>query len=134
MTALQHWIDDRDRLEIYTNLAPSSISGSGPIYTVSYGFVDVSAIRQGMLLLVKKREAGAGTGSAVQSFYVYTVYDVNTSISPTQIQYKYLTDSAGDGDDSPADLPSGGGSSGSPGTAKNDIIMILGPAFEMFVE
>ena len=87
-----------------------------------------------MYVLVDSREAGAGTGSTVLSTYAYIITGVNASVMPATFTLTYVGDTAGDGDDSPADLYSGGGSSGSPATATHDIVMYLGPAFEMFVE
>jgi hypothetical protein len=87
-----------------------------------------------MYALVHNREAGAGTGSTILSTYAYLITGINDGLSPATFTLTYVGDTAGDGDDSPADLYSGGGSSGSPQKAPHDIVMYLGPAFEMFVE
>ena len=50
-----------------------------------------------------------------------------------QLTLKYIYDTAGTGDDSPADLPSGGGSSGSPERANHKVVMVLGDSFSAFV-
>jgi hypothetical protein len=125
---------DRQYIVVLDDKTPSSVSGSGPSYSVNYGMADMSAAKEGMYVLVDSREAGAGTGSTVLSTYAYIITGVNASVMPATFTLTYVGDTAGDGDDSPADLYSGGGSSGSPATATHDIVMYLGPAFEMFVE
>ncbi len=125
---------DRQYIVVFNDRPPQSISGSGPSYSVNYGMADMSAAKEGMYVLVDSREAGAGTGSTVLSTYAYIITGVNASVMPATFTLTYVGDTAGDGDDSPADLYSGGGSSGSPATATHDIVMYLGPAFEMFVE
>ena len=125
---------DRQYIVVFNDRPPQSISGSGPSYSVNYGMADMSAAKEGMYVLVDSREAGAGTGSTVLSTYAYIITGVNASVMPATFTLTYVGDRAGDGDDSPADLYSGGGSSGSPATATHDIVMYLGPAFEMFVE
>ena len=125
---------DRQYIVVFNDRPPQSISGSGPSYSVNYGMADMSAAKEGMYVLVDRREAGAGTGSTVLSTYAYIITGVNASVMPATFTLTYVGDTAGDGDDSPADLYSGGGSSGSPATATHDIVMYLGPAFEMFVE
>ena len=125
---------DRQYIVVLDDKTPSSVSGSGPSYSVNYGMVDMSAAKHGMYALVHNREAGAGTGSTILSTYAYLITGINDGVSPATFTLTYVGDTAGDGDDSPADLYSGGGSSGSPQTAPHDIVMYLGPAFEMFVE
>ena len=125
---------DRQYIVVFNDRPPQSISGSGPSYSVNSGMADMSAAKEGMYVLVDSRETGAGTGSTVLSTYAYIITGVNASVMPATFTLTYVGDTAGDGDDSPADLYSGGGSSGSPQTAPHDIVMYLGPAFEMFVE
>ena len=125
---------DRQYIAVLNDRPPQSISGSGPSYSINYGFADMSAAKQGMYVLIDKREAGAGTGSTVLSTYAYIITGVNASVMPATYTITYVGDTAGDGDDSPADLYSGGGSSGSPATATHDVVMYLGPQFEMFME
>jgi hypothetical protein len=74
----------------------------------------------------------------VLSTYVYvitavTYVDVEAGGTTDDITMKYLYDTAGTGDDSPLDLPSGGGSSGAPEQAPHKFVKILGPAFTMFI-
>ena len=114
-----------------------SVSGSGPSYTVTYDSgQDISAAQVGHFVYVEKRTAGAGAGSTVASTYVYLI----TAIGETgefgdqpEMTLKYMYDTAGTGDDSPADLHRGGGSSGSPQIADHKVVMVLGPAFSMFM-
>ena len=114
-----------------------SVSGSGPSYVISYAPGGPStSIDVGHYVYVEKRVAGAGTSSTVQSTYVYVV--TATSFSEGEgasddITMKYLYDTAGTGDDSPLDLPSGGGTSGEPEQAQHKFVKILGPAFAMFM-
>jgi len=110
---------------IILSLTVDSVSGSGPSYTVSYTGGDVGNAKIGDKVLVEKREAGAGTGSTVLSTYTYIVLGVNTLFRP--ITMKYESDTNGDGDDSPADLYSGGGSSGSPEIAPHEVVRGLAP-------
>ena len=86
---------------------------------------DPSSAKIGDKVIVEKREAGAGTGSTVLSTYTYIVTDVDQLLY--QITMKYESDTNGDGDDSPADLYSGGGSSGSPQIAPHEIVRGLAP-------
>ena len=109
---------------IISSLTVSSVSGSGPSYTVSY-LSDPSDAKIGDKVLVEKRAAGAGTGSTVLSTYTYIVTGVSDLFR--QITMKYESDTNLDGDDSPADLYSGGGSSGSPQTAPHKIVRGLAP-------
>ena len=114
-----------------------SVSGSGPSYTVTYdSSQDISAAKVGHFVYVEKRTAGAGTGSTVASTYVYLV----TAIGETgaigdqpEMTLKYIYDTAGLGDDSPADLHRGGGSSGFPQIADHKVVMVLGEAFNIFI-
>jgi len=130
----------RDHLVIATETGTErSVSGSGPSYTVSYDPADVFVnVDVGDYVYIEKRTAGAGTSSTVQSTYVYVVtaislVDIEAGGSSDDITMKYLYDTAGTGDDSPLDLPSGGGSSGSPEQAPHKFVKILGPAFAMFM-
>ena len=135
----------RNHIVIHDDASVSSVSGSGPSYTVTYGST-LSNAKIGHHVYVEKRTAGAGASSAVLSTYVYVVTAVASSSleegepgggggggSGTQLTIKYLYDTASLGDDSPADLHEGDGSSGSPNIATHDIVMILGDAFLGFV-
>ena len=116
---------------------PPSCSGSGPNYDVEYDESDAPTnAKIGHYVYIEKREAGEGGDSAVLSTYVYVI----TAITAGGLEgggdtytMKYLYDTAGTGDDSPCDLPKGDGSSGSPNQAVHNIVMILGPAFSMFM-
>ena len=113
-----------------------SVSGSGPSYTVEYDTgEDISNAQVGNFVYIEKRVAGAGASSTVQSTYVYLITAVNTGGfgSPGQMTLKYIYDTAGLGDDSPADLPRGDGSSGSPNKANHKVVMVLGEAFNVFI-
>lgn len=99
---------DRQYIVVFNDRPPQSISGSGPSYSVNYGMADMSAAKEGMYVLVDSREAGAGTGSTVLSTYAYIITGVNASVMPATFTLTYVGDTAGDGDDSPADLYSGG--------------------------
>ena len=108
----------------------SSVTGSGPSYTVDY-LSNTTASRVGDKVIVEKREAGAGTGSTILSTYTYIVTASDTLLN--QLTIKYESDTAGLGDDSPADLYSGGGSSGSPEVAPHDVVRLTSP-FILFME
>ena len=120
----------RNTIRIYTNLAVSSCSGSGPAYTVNYGS-SVANVQVGDVVTVYKRAAGAGGSSTVVSTYTYHVTGITDSDTLT---LTYVSDTDSDGDDSPCDLPSGTGSSGSPNKAPHTFDRNLGSAFLMFVE
>ena len=118
-----------------------SVSGSGPSYTVTYDTgEDVSDAQIGHFVYIEKREAGAGASSTVLSTYVYLITAKSAGGGGLglggndQLTLKYIYDTAETGDDSPADLPNGSGSSGSPERADHKVVMILGPGFEMFME
>ena len=121
-------------VEAYTE---GSVSGSGPSYTVTYDSgQDISNAKVGNFVYVEKRTAGAGTSSTVASTYVYLI----TAIGETgefgdqpEMTLKYIYDTANTGDDSPADLPRGDGSSGSPNKANHKVVMVLGEAFNVFI-
>lgn len=112
-------------------------SGSGPNYVISYEpSGPPTTLIIGDYVYVEKRTAGAGTGSTVLSTYVYVITAVTYAGdegSSDDITMKYLYDTAGTGDDSPLDLPSGGGSSSSPEQAPHKFVKILGPAFTIFM-
>jgi hypothetical protein len=108
----------------------SSVTGSGPSYTVDY-LSNTTASRVGDKVIVNKRAAGAGTGSTILSTYTYIVTASDTLLN--QLTIKYESDTAGLGDDSPADLYSGGGSSGSPEVAPHDVVRLTSP-FIFFME
>ena len=121
-------------VEAYTE---GSVSGSGPSYTVTYDSgQDISNAKVGNFVYVEKRTAGAGTSSTVASTYVYLI----TAIGETgefgdqpEMTLKYIYDTANTGDDSPADLHRGGGSSGFPQIADHKVVMVLGEAFNIFI-
>lgn len=115
---------------VISSISVSSVSGSGPSYNVTY-FSDPSAAKIGDKVIVEKRDAGAGTGSTILSTYTYIV--TATNYLSYQLTLKYEYDTAGLGDDSPADLYSGGGSSGSPQIAPHKIVRLTAP-FAMFSE
>jgi len=127
----------RNHIVIHNNVSTesASVSGSGPLYVVSYDDTDSpDSAKVGHHVYIEKRAAG-DSGGTVLSTYVYVVTVVVTEEeSGAELTMKYLYDTAGTGDDSPLDLPSGEGSSGSPEPATHDIVMILGPAFEAFVD
>ena len=111
-----------------------SVSGSGPSYTVTYDSgQDISAAQVGHFVYVEKRTAGAGTSSTVASTYVYLITAITDDGEQPEMTLKYMYDTADLGDDSPADLHRGGGSSGSPQIADHKVVMVLGPAFSMFM-
>ena len=114
-----------------------TVSGSGPSYVVSYEPTGPpTTLIAGDYVYVEKRAAGAGTSSTVLSTYVYVITAVTYAGdegSSDDITMKYLYDTAGTGDDSPLDLPSGGGTSGEPEQAPHKFVKILGPAFAMFM-
>jgi hypothetical protein len=118
-------------LEAYNE---GSVSGSGPSYTVTYDSgQDISAAQVGHFVYVEKRTAGAGTSSTVASTYVYLITAIADDSENPEMTLKYMYDTAETGDDSPADLHRGGGSSGSPQIADHKVVMVLGPAFSMFM-
>ena len=115
---------------IIDNATVDSVTGSGPSYTVTYltGTTDAAI---GDKVIVEKRAAGAGTGSTVLSTYTYVVTATGGFLNELTIKYEY--DTGGLGDDSPADLYSGGGSSGSPETAPHLIGRLTAPSI-LFVD
>jgi hypothetical protein len=124
----------RNTVRIYTNIAVSSCSGSGPAYTINYGS-SVANVQVGDIITVYKMEAGGGAydsdANNQESTYTYRVTGITDSDTLT---ITYVTDTNGDGDDSPCDLPSGTGSSGSPNKAPHTFDRNLGSPFLMFVE
>ena len=130
----------RDHVVIISSLTCSddgSVSGSGPSYTVTYDTgEDVSDAQVGHFVYIEKREAGAGASSTVLSTYVYLITAVASGGGDgglglgesEQLTLKYIYDTANLGDDSPADLPNGSGSSGSPERADHKVVMVLGEA------
>ena len=134
----------RNTVTVVTGKAVASCSGSGPTYTVNYS-VEVThqhddssppaiPVQVGDWVTVYKMEAGAGEydsdASNEESTYTYQVIAITDKDTLT---LKYITDSNGDGDDSPCDLPSGTGSSGSPNKAPHNFYRDLGPAFQLFL-
>jgi len=124
----------RNTITVYASVAVSSCSGSGPTYTVNYGS-SVANVQVGDWVTVYKMEAGGGEHEPdlanEESAYTYQVTGITDSDTLT---VKYITDSNGDGDDSPCDLPSGSGSSGSPNKAPHIFYRDLGASFLMFVD
>ena len=119
----------RNTITIYSSVALSSCSGSGPTYTANYGS-SVANVQVGDWITANKRVAGGDPGGIV-SVYTYQVTGITDADTLT---VKYITDTNGDGDDSPCDLPSGTGSSGSPNKAPHKFTRDLGAAFEMFID
>ena len=117
---------------IVASATVDSVTGSGPSYTVTY-LTDTTAARIGDKVIVEKRTAGAGTGSAVLSTYTYIVTALASDPLLYELTIKYESDTGGLGDDSPADLYSGGGSSGSPQKAPHEIVRLTTP-FILFMD
>tara|TARA_A100001201_G_scaffold122814_1_gene106700 strand:+ start:137 stop:508 length:372 start_codon:yes stop_codon:yes gene_type:complete len=113
---------------VISSLTVSSVSGSGPSYTVTYTG-STSNAKIGDKVIVEKREAGEGTDSDILSTYTYIVTGTDTN----ELTIKYEYDTAGLGDDSPADLYSGGGSSGDPEKAPH-LVGRLTSTFILFVD
>lgn len=136
----------RDHVVVISSLQchnDGSVSSGGPSYTVTYDTgEDVSDAQIGHYVYIEKREAGAGASSTVLSTYVYVITGKNTGGGGEEMEMggqheltlKYVYDTAETGEDSPADLYNGSGSSGSPDRADHKVVMILGPSFEMFME
>ena len=101
------------------SISVSSVTGSGPSYTVTYSTTPTGA-QTNDKVIVEKRDAGAGGASTVLSIYTYTV--TATNLGSNQLTIQYSSDTAGLGDDSPNDLYSGEGSSGSPEVAPHKIL------------
>lgn len=116
---------------IIASATVQSVSGSGPSYTVNY-LTDITSAKIGDKVIVEKRTAGAGTGSTILSTYTYIVTAVDVLLY--QLTIKYESDTAGLGDDSPADLYSGGGSSGSPEIAPHKIVRLVAGNFVAFLD
>lgn len=124
-------MSSRNQLVIIAAATVSSVSGSGPSYTVDY-LTNTTSVQVGDRVVVHKRAAGAGTGSTILSTYHYRVTAVASLLNQLTLQYQ--SDTGGLGDDSPADLYSGGGSSGSPQIAPHEVRRDLGASFLIFVE
>ena len=125
----------RNTITIYSDIAVSSCSGTGPNYTVNYG-ASVANVQIGDWVTAEHYTAGDNTDFL--STYTYQVTAITDSDT---LVVKYITDvipdvtpSAALGDDSPCDLNSGEGSSGSPTNSPHTFTRDLGSAFEMFVE
>ena len=121
----------RNTITALSDVAVSTCSGSGPTYTANYTGDAVTTVQVGDWVEVKKREAGDGGSSTILSTYTYQVTGRTDNDTLT---LKYISDTDSDGDDSPCDLPSGTGSSGSPNKAPHTFYRDLGGAFVMFVE
>ena len=118
---------------IIASATVQSVTGSGPSYTVNY-LTDVTSAKIGDKVIVEKRAAGAGTGSTILSTYTYIVTALSSDPLVYELTIKYESDTAGDGDDSPADLYSGGGSSGSPEIAPHKIVRLIAGNFVAFLD
>jgi hypothetical protein len=90
--------------------SPVSCSGSGPIYTVYYGFSVSEHAQSGDYIYVEDRVPG--DPSSVLSTYTYKVENV---IPTSGVELLYVSDSNDLGDSSPCDLCDGTGSSASCG-------------------
>ena len=119
-----------NQITIASDVAVGSCSGSGPAYTVNYSGTDpVIKVNVGDEVTVNKRAAGGGGASTILSVYTYKVTGYTDSDTLT---LTYVSDTAEDGDDSPCDLPSGTGSSGSPNKASHTFKRNVSPSFGMF--
>lgn len=121
----------RNTVNIYDDVAVSSCSGSGPAYTINYGS-SVANVQVGDVVTVYKMSAGDGEHDGSNEASTYT-YDVTGITDSDTLTITYVTDTNGDGDDSPCDLPSGTGSSASPNKAPHIFDRNLGPAFNLFI-
>ena len=125
----------RNTITIHTDIAVSSCSGSGPTYTVNYSSYNLFTIgiQIGDWITAVHREAG-DDGGDILSTYTYQVIGITDSDTLT---VKYITDDDGNGsalgDDSPCDLNSGTGSSGSPINSPHTFTRDLGASFGLFV-
>ena len=117
---------------VISSVSVDSVTGSGPSYTVTY-IDSISDAKIGDKVIVESRQAGAGTGSTILSTYTYIVTSVDDDEEINELTIKYEYDTGGLGDDSPADLYSGGGSSGSPETAPHLIGRLTAPSI-LFVD
>jgi len=114
-----------------------TVSGGPAYYTVSYTPGGPPAtLSIGDYVYIEKRGAGDGTGSTLLSTYVYVITAIaygGEDASTDDITMQYVYDTADTGNDSPLDLPSGGGTSSEPEQAPHKFVQILGPAFSMFM-
>lgn len=121
----------RNTVTVLSDVAVSSCSGSGPTYTVNYGS-SVANAQVGDWITAEHHTAG--DSDDLLSTYTYQVIGITDSDTLT---VEYITDDDGDGsllgDDSPCDLNSGEGSSGSPENAPHTFTRDLGPAFQLFL-
>jgi len=127
----------RNTITIYTDIAVSSCDADadgesgGPIYRVNYG-ASVANAQIGDWITAEHYTAGDNT----DLLSTYT-YQVTAIIDSDTLDVKYITDDDGAdgslGDDSPCDLNSGEGSSGSPTNSPHKFTRDLGSAFEIFV-
>ena len=125
----------RNTVDVVSDKAVSSCSGSGPSYTVNYsakvtwdpGDAGPPAIPAYKMTAGDGAHGDGGTDVSTYTYLVTGITDGDT------LTLKYITDSNGDGDDSPCDLPSGTGSSASPNKAPHDFTRDLGPAFNLFL-
>jgi len=125
----------RNTITIATDIAVSSCSGSGPNYTVNYSSYNLFTIGIQIGDWITALHYTAGNDTDLLSTYTYQVVGITDSDT---LVVKYITDDDGNGqaleDDSPCDLNSGEGSSGSPTNSPHTFTRDLGSAFEMFVE
>ena len=121
----------RNTITALSDVAVSTCSGTGPTYTANYSGSDVVTVQVGDWVEVKKRTAGDGGSSTILSNYTYQVTGITDKDTLT---LTYISDTDSAGDDSPCDLPSGTGSSGSPNKAPHTFYRDLGPAFLIFLE
>ena len=126
----------RNTITVVSNRAVNSCSGSGPTYTVNYG-ASVATVQVGDWIEAAHREAGDSDGDIISTY----IYQVTAITDSDTLVVKYITDrqdpdtpESALGDDSPCDLNSGEGSSGSPTNSPHTFTRDLGSAFEMFVE
>ncbi len=125
----------RNTITIATDIAVSSCSGSGPTYTVNYASYNLFTlgIQIGDWITAVHREAG-DVGGDILSIYTYQVFGITDSDTLTVKDITY-DDGNGSaiGDDSPCDLNSGEGSSGSPTNSPHTFTRDLGASFGLFV-
>ena len=125
----------RNTITIQTDIPVSSCSGSGPTYTVDYASYNLFTLGIQIGDWITAEHYEAGEPGTLTSTYTYQVIGITDSDTLT---VKYITDVgesiASYGDESPCDLNSGDGSSGSPINSPHTFTRDLGPAFGLFVE
>ena len=124
-----------NQITIASDVAVSSCSGSGPAYTVNYSEVDpVINVNVGDEVTIYKMEAGGGSHADGENEVSIYTYEVTGYTDTDTLTLTYVSDTAEDGDDSPCDLPSGTGSSGSPNKAPHTFKRDIGPNFLLFMD